>query len=881
MAVVSTAWPAEDPETGILTGNVRDAVTGKPVPFADVIVIGTGRGSIVQQNGTFTLTGLPPGIHEISVQRIDYTTRTIAGVALLPGRPRNLIVRLDPSDVTVETIVITTDVTDIDVKASSSTYRIDRNDFKNRAINNITDALAKQPGVVVDPTGEIHVRGGRNDEVKYVVDGMPVTNALHTNASLDVSFAALSQLELLSGGYDAEYGNAQSGIVRIQTMEGGRSYSGLAKFFTDDYGADDKTFFNSDDITAAIGGPLITGQLRFYLSGAGHFSDGHLPINRECGKREVLGITLRDRNSNQYQGQGKLTWYFSPEKKLSAGALMNRKKWTSYRHDYSRVGWWSPENAHWWYEPLDSTYQFYAGPDHLPVETRLDVQSSLHWTHTLSPRLYYTLKLARLSSDYLQQVGNLDPEEYQPFLGGADQIDPRNGYFAVDGDFPRYEKYGTRTYTFKGDLTNQTNDAHRLKMGLQLDYFDMESLVAINPDSIRPLGTAPDHYRVYSSGGALYVQDQFQHEGMVINAGIRWDFFDPGLRAARLDKARRAGLLTETGEHISLQSRLKSQLSPRIGMAYPITDRDVLHFQYGRFSQMPALHQLFAGIGAKNLEPGGLYGNLELEPTQNISYQLGVDHKLTGSLSLDMTLFYRDIFGWIDTREIAAGTLSSIGAEPAYTFINQAYGTVRGFEFVLNRRFQKRFGGSLTYTFSQATGTHSDANTAVLVGLGQLNRKPLSEQPLDWDKTHMFGAELRLSDPGIWLLSLEYEYRGGAPYTPLFYGQRKILAEEINTGRLPDESNVDLKANKLYRMYGQEFRLYVEGSNLLDNQNIRDFDPGGEGLYSEYYTEAGGLGGAYNLHEVNASQADRFVSLADPRVFDPGRQIKMGVMIDW
>ena len=216
---------------------------------------------------------------------------------------------------------------------------------------------------------------------------------------------------------------------------------------------------------------------------------------------------------------------------------------------------------------------------------------------------------------------------------------------------------------------------------------------------------------------------------------------------------------------------------------------------------------------------------------------------------------------------------------------DQAYGTVKGLEFKLSRKLSNKFGGSVVYTLARATGTASDDNTQVLVGTGVLDRKPLTETPLNWDRTHAFVFNLIMTDPGVWEISLDYTFETGSPYTPRRYQQRSTLAEDINTARLPDEARLDIRANKLYSMYGQEFRLFVEGDNVLNRENIRMLNPGdwptNEGLHTVYYTESGQLGGAYNLNDVNSSAGNQFVGLSDPRVFDPMRRIKVGIMFDW
>ncbi|MBM3319289.1 MAG: TonB-dependent receptor [Candidatus Eisenbacteria bacterium] len=881
--VLGTAF-AQDGQTGTLSGQVREAETGKPIAWADVLIQGTTIGGISQQNGTFTIYKIPAGTYTVTVQMMGYTPRKFEGVAVVPGQVTNLIAELSETAVQMETIRIGADEK-MDVTEQTRTeYKIDKEEFKIRAINTVTDALAKQPGVTIDGQGRLHVRGGRADEVKYFVDGMPVTDPFVGQNTLDVSFASLENIQLLSGGFDAEFGNAQSGIVNIQTAEGGRKFSGLVKYMTDDYGAPDKTYWNADDIAFAVGGPLVSKDLRFHLSAEANFSDTYIKPRKEYTKREVYGITLQDRIYNQYRGQGKLTYYFSPEMKLSTEALYTRSLQDQYHHPYSRVGWWSAEAKRWWYEPLDTTYVFYSGPEHLPRFITEDSQAKASWTHTLSPETFYTLKVSRFTTSYLERVGHKEPREYIPTYRSDEYVDPANRYFVVQGDYPHYQDYRTRRYTVRSDLTSQVTERHRMKTGLELDYYDLSMFEATYPDSNRPEGPWPDRYNVFSWGGAAYIQDKLQYEGMVLSAGLRLDFFDPGARAARIGNEFLASTF-QTPQDISLWSRLKKQVSPRLGMAYPISDRDVLHFHYGRFYQLPVFERMYKGIGQQIEQDGGTYGNIFLDPEKNISYELGVDHQLTKTLNLDMTVFFKDIFGWIDTDEIVNGSLASFGNSAPIGYVNQAYGTVKGLEFKLNRRLANKFGGSIVYTLARATGTFSDDNSQALVGTGVLNRKPLTENPLNWDRTHAVVGNLILTDPGVWEFSMDYMYETGSPFTPRRYQQRSIDAEDMNSARLPDESRLDVRANKLYSIYGQEFRLFVEANNVLNRENIRDLSPGewpsNSGLYTVYYTETGQLGGAYNLNDVNASAGNQYVSLGDPRVLDPMRRVKVGIMFDW
>ena len=285
-------------EMGTLAGTVRDAETKTPIAWADIVLQGTSLGGISQQNGTFTILRVPPGTYTVIVQMMGYQPQTFEEVTIVGGQLTNLHAELGETATRIEAIRIGAEE-EIDVTQSATEYRIDKDEFKIRAIENLTDALAKQPGGTIDGQGNLHVRGGRADEVKWFVDGMPITDPFVGQNTLDVSFASLEDMQLLSGGFDAEYGNAQSGIVNVQTAEGGRKFSGLVKYMTDDYGAPDKTYWNSDDIAFALGGPLVAKDLRFHIPGQGVWNDTYLKADKEYNHHTIAGIRFQDRTHEQ------------------------------------------------------------------------------------------------------------------------------------------------------------------------------------------------------------------------------------------------------------------------------------------------------------------------------------------------------------------------------------------------------------------------------------------------------------------------------------------------------------------------------------------------------------------------------------------------------
>jgi hypothetical protein len=211
---------------------------------------------------------------------------------------------------------------------------------------------------------------------------------------------------------------------------------------------------------------------------------------------------------------------------------------------------------------------------------------------------------------------------------------------------------------------------------------------------------------------------------------------------------------------------------------------------------------------------------------------------------------------------------------------------VRGFELAVDKNFSNFWQGGVSYTLSRASGSSSDVNQGAVVAAEGLDREPIKEVPLAWDRTHVVSAYLYFSDPGVWGLNFDFSVASGSPTTPRRLGQRTVQAEDINTIRLPYSMTLSVRGNKQYSLYGQEFRLFLEGRNLLDRKNVRDDQPAiwptpSHEYYQEYYTEFGELGGAYNLADTIGASEDILIPLNDPRVYSEPRVFRVGVQFEW
>ena len=901
LAVVLVAAPAFGQATGRIMGTVTDARNGAPLPFANVSIIGTAYGNITNQLGEYIIDYLPVGTYVVQVSYMGYTTSRVSDVMVEPDRSTTANISLDQEALMADEILVEAERPLVDVEKTTTTRRMDEEEVKVRPISTVAEAVATQPGVVL-VDGELHVRGGRASEVKYYVDGIAITDAATGTGGLEVSLSSLSGFDLLSGGFDAEYGNVQSGVVNLQTREGGRQFSGEIKYMTDDYGAPERTYNNYDNIMFGLGGPFFTERVRYYVSGEGRFSDTYLATTRERQESELwgnlFGLTVHERQSMLGSAQAKLSFIVTPTRKLTAEYLTSNTRRGFYFHNYSRSGYWSKEHEDWSHVPLDTTYAYYNAPDHTPSARDEFSTAKLVWRDNVSPTMFYTVKLARFQADEKYWLYE-DPNDYwwRAYVGGATTLDQDSdndlltepGYYRTWGDNMGWTQERTSATTFKADLTNQPNEIHQMKSGFEVIYNELDvkrlSLGTLIPSAGDTTLMTPDGpildpnfdffswdramntgeryqhniFKGFPTHGAMYFQDKMTHEGMIVRAGLRLDWSDPGPAS-------------DVGQTEIWRERINAVLSPRLGIAHPISDRDALHFHYGRFYQMPHLTALYESAESIDQAPAGrVIGYSGLQPEVTTSYQFGAEHQFSQNLAMDVTGFYKDIFGLLATEEYSRGPTEG----SVYPYVNKDYASVKGVEFKLTKRFANFFMGNFSYTWLQASGVSSDENQGAQAEDIGLPRQPLKEIPLNWDERHSVAGFLFISDPGNWEMTFDYNYGSGTPYTPSVLGQKEIAPESVNSGSRPSHQNVDIRGTKKYKLYGQEFSLFFEAHNVFDKKNLR-----GLGAYgAEYYTMSGKLGGGYV--ETDPSGRERLEALNDPSVFSEGRWISVGIAIDW
>ncbi|TKJ42325.1 hypothetical protein CEE37_01195 [candidate division LCP-89 bacterium B3_LCP] len=446
----------------------------------------------------------------------------------------------------------------------------------------------------------------------------------------------------------------------------------------------------------------------------------------------------------------------------------------------------------------------------------------------------------------------------------------------------------TLEYSLKFDFTSQVSKSHEIKSGMEVKYreLDMQSIEGPdqpynNPDVPLPPGSpyadrgeVRDFYSFEPWEGAAYIQDKMEFEGLIVNAGMRCDFIihDQSL----VDNSE--AMVSENQPGAVLATRGTYQVAPRLGISHPITDRSKLYFNYGHFYQAPQ-YQYFFKSNTGNVINSGLVGNPNLEHEKTVQYALGVQTQVTDDLVFTVEGYYKDIYGLISTipEQIVSGyTLDR--------YVNLDYGRVRGFEISIDNNFSKNFIVSFKWDFSYAYGKASSALAAQEYRLSNVPVN-MDEHPLGWDETHkinVFGSLIyqkgehpylfgfKLLDN--WLLTLEWRYGSGEPYTPSQYttGLDPNQIRE-NSSRYPWHEITNLKFEKYFTLKGNTHIVAgVSIENLFDRDNVR-----------ELYTETGNAYDSTHPIHNDATLSEPYPGPFDvginydhnPRNYDPPRWI--------
>ena len=217
-----------------ITGTVKDMQTGETLVGANILVEGTTLGAASDIDGEFIIINVPIGTYNLKASMIGYKTQIIQAVVVSLDRLSKVEIEMVPTVIQGEEVTVVAKRDDLHKEVSNTQTVVLSDDIKAASgIREINAFLEKLPGVSAD-NGYLTIRGGSADQTGTMVNGFSFNNAAVGNAETSVPLSAIDQVSVLSGGYNAEYGNFRSGLINITTKSGTKErYHGTINLSTD------------------------------------------------------------------------------------------------------------------------------------------------------------------------------------------------------------------------------------------------------------------------------------------------------------------------------------------------------------------------------------------------------------------------------------------------------------------------------------------------------------------------------------------------------------------------------------------------------------------------------------------------------------------------
>jgi hypothetical protein len=605
--------------------------------------------------------------------------------------------------------------------------------------------------------------------VAYLIDGMSVRDPVLGRLGTSVNTDAISELNLLSGTFSAEYGNAMSGIVNIVTKEGGADFHGSVEGRTSNFGINRYSKINEERVNATLSGPLLGEHFTFFAS----------------GERDARGSWLPFGHSKVLSGIAKLSARVSPEFKVVASGRYSQDFGQSYNHSWKYI------------------------PDQYLRTREYSRQGMVTMTHTVSPGFFYDLRVSYLSMSYYSGID----KDTSAYISSANWTFLPNGTgveFYAQADPQEMFDNRTRTFNVKGDALWAVDRRNEIKAGFDIRKFDLSYFNVYDPKRNAPYIT---DFKKNPFEAAVYILDKIELSALVVNVGMRFDYLnqEAPYRADPLDP------------NSVTASKTKMQWSPRLGVAHPISDLTSLHFAYGRFFQVPDYNRFYENAQYDIAVREPLFGQPDLDAERTTSYEVGITHQFAPTVAASFVATYKDVTGLVGTQYFAPYVA---GRYVGYTiYVNEAYANIKGIEVRLDLRRTNYIAGSLNYTYSVAKGS---ASSQIEDYPGTTTSTLL--YPLNWDKTHLLNANMSLAFPedfgpaifGAAILehtNWNFIFRAGSgyPYTP---SGRDVGFVPKNSARLPWTYTLDMEFMKEFKIEPLTLTVFAEILNLTDTKNV-------------------------------------------------------------
>ena len=821
---------------GKIVGVVEDSNSGELLPGANILIQDLNRGAATDGNGEYMLLNIPPGNYQLKVQMLGFGTVLVENVKVVSGLTTKIDFELNQQAIEMDEVTVVEFRNppvqkDLTSKIQSRTA----DDIQRITKSSVQDIVLQQAGIVKSernapisslpifgqfatvPTDGLHFRGGRENETLYLFDGVNVGNGLWGGYYLDeVPELVISSMETHTGTYLPKYGEAMSSVMNISPFG---DISQVPKFslkgFTDNLSdaSSHNTYSGEIYLTAAI--PFYN-KLAFVYANRTYTSDGYIygyiypnyidsKGTDKSGTPEKVPMSYLDTQFNF----GKIIWKPVDDLSITLGGYISKANRGAYNHYFK--------------------YNPYGTP-------RVNLDNYLGYIKTnyiINQSSFVSLSLSEYNTDFKSRV--YDETE---FYG----IRPQNGTseFSISGEDWVFFETKFKRQAAKLDYVWQIDKTHNLSIGTEYENLNTQ-LARRNPDG----GIALEEYDYSPIHISGYLNDKMEFEdmGMIINLGLRYDYYDTK-RKVLVNLTQLADL------NAPIEAAKPEQyFSPRFGISFPVAEVAAIRFGYGYYYQYPQFYKVFQGTffssATGEYRPNPQLENspiaaTEIKPEQTINYEFGIQTMLSPILSFDVTAFYRK------TNNLIGVVLDQTTDGKRFMVMgNLDYATVKGVEFSLTKHFAKNFSAFFNYSYSKTL-----VSTSVLFNLPTSDSRSF---PANWDQPHSIKGSIAYEADQGYGFSIYGSYSSGFPYTR--------SAFDPNGERGPWIHQFDVNIFQNFKFAGFKQQFYLQINNVFDVENVW-----------WVYSDSGVAG-----KDTNEATSDDYTN--SPSMYGPGRTIQLGIRL--
>ena len=874
---------AQNEQLGKLQGQIVDKDSKETLVGANIAIVGTYKGASTNIDGYYVITGIKPGTYAVKIQYLGYQTKQYNEITIKAGETTKLDVKLSGEVSGLGEVEVVGRKSQIDLELAASEVTITRQELAEMNSRDVQEVVAMQAGVIETPDG-LQIRGARVYETEYLVDGISAQDPLAgTGFGVNLASSSIGSMSVTTGGAGAEFGGGSSGVINTTIREGGDRFelsgSWQRDFF---YNPNVASSFNTDIVELTMGTPIpgTKNKLTIFNNVTAMITDEYFGPTAEQLNSSLFPnnpTIWAPRYSNVFTHTFKMAYQIKPGTKLTftnqASVNINQNTRTLQIVGFDAI--------------LVPGFQYRRSNnlDNATTYTHRSVLSAVNLKHMISKKWGMSLSAGRLFTN-LRADANGRPfreetvdqiYDEQNIITDPVQIfnpnDPSGTFFVLPGDglvnnggiTPLWHDHYAQEYTLRGKVTYDPGDRINLiSMGFTHIFTEYQwadvtrpwvgAPIRIDDSTFTPsvsIGSSSDIWAVRPQNGGIFVEDRITYKGIIATLGMRLNYWAPGRFADDAIADPNSPVIDQTRQDymdktVGLMGlRWKARLLPRVNVSFPVTENNVMYFNYGHSMRLPHPRFLYAGLDPVFQDRSFLssLGNPDLDPEVNVSYEVGVKSMLNKNLVVSLAAFNNNRFDYIVAR--SAIVRDQTGRPVTKTiYINQDYAKIMGVEGGFQYRFLKHLNAFGNVSYQVARGKSNTARESALqiaqTGEIQLAR----EQYLAFDRPWNINAGVIFTPDSTFRVLgkringfrafLSYRYTSGFRYTPQVKVSENDLGrpeyEERNDRFLEEIAtpwiNFDLKLSYDW-MFSKHTGLVfsVEVRNMFNHLNAQIINP--------------------------------------------------------